>query len=115
MNFEPASIPGYRPTSIRKEPKEIRTKYLELSEHANDALRATYAKRDVDGANCEGRDDEFSGKVLPTPEKAEQLCLGCPAFKECELFLKIGRPSYGVWGGVVVDSFPHLNEGEDDD
>lgn len=77
------------------------------------------------GANCEGREEEFSGAHLPSDEWAERECLGCPSYAECAVFLKIGRPAYGVFAGTVVgraldwdedvlDSNPQEKEGNND-
>lgn len=95
-------IRGYRVgTEPTPEPKGQSIDYLRLSPpaaHSLDRLRKARAKR---GANCLGREDEFTGDPLPTDERAQRLCTGCPIFKECAEYRDVAKPAYGVYAGTV--------------
>lgn len=94
-------VRGYRINSTQPIEKELKVDYLRLKTVAAHALQKLQRKVLESGANCVGREDEFTGNILPTDEQAERMCVGCPARQECAIFLEIGRPAYGVWAGKV--------------
>lgn len=52
----------------------------------------------VEGKNCEGREEVFSGRRRVTDEQAKRLCTGCPALgKECAVFKELSGPDW-TWG-----------------
>jgi len=101
LNHE-QTIRGYRiGREPRKQPKGSSVSYLYMKKDAaaaHTALQDAVLER---GSNCLGRADEFSGDTLPSQEWAERECLGCPVFTECDIFRKLGRPSFGVFAGKV--------------
>lgn len=95
-------INGYRVGRDAPKPeRELRVDNLLLKPAAAHALDKLRRKVLSDGANCLGREDEFSGEELPSDEDAAKMCLGCPAKEECKIFLELGRPAWGVWAGQV--------------
>jgi hypothetical protein len=96
------SVAGYRVgTTPPKEERSLSYGYLQLSApaaHAQTALRESVRKN---GANCVGREEEFSGEVLQTDEEAQFGCAGCPSFDKCDIFAKLSRPAHGTFAGIV--------------
>lgn len=103
------SIPGYRVYGDRPKPdKRFNDDYLRPTTeaaHAHTKLRESVR---VNGANCVGRAEEFSGDELPTDRQAQIMCAGCESFTHCDIYRLIAKPSYGVHAGVVTGR--HLNE-----
>lgn len=97
-----STIRGYRILGDKKPDRELSYEYLKLSHEgalAQTNLRAKVAK---DGANCVGREEEFSGDTLMSDRDSQLECAGCPAFEECDLFRLLGRPAWGTFAGRVV-------------
>lgn len=95
-------IRGYRIREVRKPDRELSYTYLQLSHEGAQAqtnLRESVAKN---GANCVGKEEQFSGDTLPSARDASLMCASCPSFNACEVFLKLGRPAYGVFSGQVI-------------
>lgn len=102
MNDNFQSIRGYRVIGDPPKPdRELSFNYLQLKDEAAKALTILRAKVKKDGANCIGREDEFSGKELPTDRDAQLMCAGCPAFQECEIYRQLAHPAWGVHAGKV--------------
>lgn len=99
---EYTSIPGYR---INQEsPKPERTlsiEYLKQSPEASRANMELWKAAMTKGANCVGREDEFSGDTLPTDRQAQMMCAGCPSQPECEIYRLVARPAWGVFDSHV--------------
>ena len=101
MNRE-QTIPGYRVLGEPPKNRSLSYDYLQLGHEAARAeahLRQAVTER---GANCVGKEEFFSGETLPSERDAALACAGCPAFRECEVFLKLGGPGWGLWAGRVV-------------
>jgi hypothetical protein len=96
------SIAGYR---INQEsPKPERTlsiEYLKQSPEASKANMDLWKAAMTKGANCAGREDEFSGDTLPTDRQAQVMCAGCESTNECEIYRLVARPAWGVFSGHV--------------
>lgn len=106
-------IRGYRVgTEPTPEPRGQSIEYLRLTApaaHSLDRLRNGAITR---GANCLGREDEFTGDPLPSDEQAQRLCTGCPVFKQCAEYRDVAKPAYGVYAGVVRGRALQEKEGE---
>lgn len=44
---------------------------------------------------------DYTAANMPTPEKAADMCAGCPFFKACANTAAATRPAWGVWAGEV--------------
>lgn len=103
------SIPGYRVYGDRPKPdKRFNDDYLRPTSeaaHAHTKLRESVR---VNGANCVGRAEEFSGDELPTDREAQLMCAGCESAPACDIYRLVGKPAYGVFNGHVLGR--HLNE-----
>lgn len=100
MNRE-QTVRGFRVLGDRKPERELSYEYLKLGHEATlaqDALRDSVRKN---GANCVGREDEFSGDRLMSDRDAQLECAGCPSFTACDLFRKVAHPAWGVFAGHV--------------
>lgn len=97
------SVPGFRIVGDRPKPaRELSYSYLELKTEAAHALDKLRQSVKENGANCVGREDEFSGDTLPSDGEGQLLCAGCPSFDKCDIFRKVGHPAFGVFAGQVV-------------
>ena len=71
------------------------------------------------GSNCLGRPHEFSGLVLPTAEKALELCAGCPLAgpeNVCRAYTVAAKKKCtGVYDGEVFDFWGDLEGDENDE
>lgn len=97
------SIQGSRVMSEETLSKEHSIEHLKLRAGGSDPFADLIRKASdpENPANCLGREDEFSGDVLPSKPKAKRLCKGCSAWDECDRYRRIARPSHGVYAGVV--------------
>lgn len=96
-----ATIRGYRIVGEQKPDRQLSYEYLKQSADAAKALTALREAARTNGANCIGRESEFSGKTLMTPRDAQLECAGCPSFEECDFYKKVAHPAWGTWAGEV--------------
>lgn len=78
--------------------------YLKLTKRQQLASKPLEQKLDSAVPHCEGRADEFIDyheDYEPTPDRAYDMCAGCPMLVECARFANTFRPPVGVWGGQV--------------
>ncbi len=94
-------VRGYKIEGDPHAVRELSYEYLKLKPEASRAKEALdIAVRDK-GANCLGREDDFSGETLPSDREADALCLGCPSKPECKIYAMLARPAWGVHNGHV--------------
>lgn len=100
MNSEQV-VRGYRIVGDRKPDRQLSFDYLRLEPKAAHALANLKEAQRTKGSNCAGREDEFSGETLMDDREAFMQCAGCPVWTECDIFRRVGHPSWGTWAGVV--------------
>lgn len=96
-----ATIRGFKITPVVKPDRELSYAYMQMSSPAVHAYNALKESVRVNGANCVGREDEFSGETLMSDAEAQLACSTCESFTQCEIFAKLGRPAWGVFAGVT--------------
>lgn len=95
------SIGGIRPGTELSAPKLYSLKSLELSPEAQKDLDALNESVEVNGANCDGQPEKWTGDDLPTDREAQAMCAGCSSRTACGIFVKNSPPAHGVWFGRV--------------
>lgn len=85
----------------QKPDRQLSYDYLKLNSEAARALTALRESVRKRGANCKGRENEFSGDTLMSPRDAQLECAGCPSFEACDFFKKVAHPAWGTWAGEV--------------
>ena len=78
--------------------------YLKLTKRQQIAMTPLEMSLDNDVPNCQNRSDlyiDYHEDYEPTPQKAYEMCQGCPMLVECARFANAYRPPIGVWGGQV--------------
>lgn len=102
-------VRGYRILGDRPKPdKRFNDDYLRPTSeaaHAHTKLRESVR---VNGANCVGRAEEFSGDELPTDREAQMMCASCPSWEACDFYRLVAKPAFGVWAGRSYGE--HLND-----
>lgn len=92
---------GYRILGDRKPERQLSTSYLQHSSEGSRLLAELWHRAPIEGANCVGREDEFSGDELPTDREAELMCASCPLANLCRDYAKVAHPAWGIFGGIV--------------
>ena len=100
MNRE-QTVRGYRIVGDPPKQRELSYRDMQLDHAAHKAYGELRDSVTKNGANCVGKEEFFSGKELPSDRDAVLSCAGCPSFGKCDIFLKVGRPSWGVWASQV--------------
>lgn len=95
------TVRGYRILGESKPDKQLSYDYLKLSAEGSHALQDLWREAVSNGANCLGREDEFTGDDLPSDRDAQLMCAGCPAFEACEVYRRLAHPAWGVYSGQV--------------
>lgn len=103
-------IRGYKPLPDRKVEKQYSVNNLLLGhaeakalKNLTDKVTAEEMKKERGegkGVPCVGRAEEFSGDNLLSERDGQLACAGCPAFKECDIFRIVARPSHGIFAGT---------------
>lgn len=103
-------IRGYKPLPDRKIEKQYSVNNITLNhaeakalKNLTDKVTAEEMKKERGqgkGVPCVGRFEEFSGDDLMSERDAQLACSSCKAFKECDIFRIVARPSHGVFAGV---------------
>ena len=78
--------------------------YLKLTKRQQIAMSPLEEALDSGEPNCKNRSADFVDyheDYEPTPERAYEMCRGCPMLVECSRFANSYRPPVGVWGGQV--------------
>lgn len=102
MNDNYQSIRGYRVLGDPPKPdRQLSVDYLRLKPEAAHALANLRKSQRENGANCNDNAEFFSGDELPSDRDAALACAGCESFAACDIFKKLGHPSWGVWSGEV--------------
>lgn len=96
-----SSVRGYRIVGDAPKQRELSFGYLQHSSEASRLLQELWSRAPVEGANCVGRTEEFSGDELPTDREAALLCAGCPLSSLCREYAESAHPAWGVLGGKV--------------
>lgn len=95
-------VRGYKIVGDPPKPdKQISTEYLRLKPEAAHARAALLKSQRENGANCTDKHEFFSGDTLPSDREAVLACAGCKSWTACDIFKKLGHPSWGVWAGEV--------------
>lgn len=104
-----SSIRGYKPLPDRKVEKQYSVNNLLLGhaeakalKNLNDKVTSEEMKKERGegkGVPCVGGAEEFSGDNLLSERDAQLACAGCPAFRECDIFRIVARPSHGIFAG----------------
>lgn len=94
---QPAELPNpYRPTDLT----------LTNALHDFDKARELVAGKCFEDSTeyIDWAFETYDGVALPTPtpERAKELCEGCPLLKTCRNYAIAAREQYGVWGGQVI-------------
>lgn len=105
-----SSIRGYRVLADRKIEKQYSVNNLLLNHAEAKALENRDKKIALEemkktrgegkGVPCIGRAEDFSGDDLMGEREAQLACAGCPAFKECDIYRIVARPSHGIFAGT---------------
>ena len=96
-----SSIRGFRIVGDAPKQRELSMGYLQQSSEASRLLQELWYRAPIEGANCVGRTEEFSGDELPSDREAALLCAGCPLAKICAQYAEVAHPAWGVLGGKV--------------
>ena len=107
------NIRGYRVLGEAPKVRELSTGYLQQSRDSSVLLKELWDRAPKEGANCVGREDEFSGDDLPTDREAQLLCSGCPLLSLCREYAESAHPAWGLFGGRVYGR--NLEEAMKDD
>lgn len=78
--------------------------YLKLGKRAQRAWEPLAEKFDTERGLCKGNPVpwiDYDDENEPSPNRAFQLCNGCPLLVECGRFAAAYKPVIGVWGGEV--------------
>lgn len=89
--------------------------YLKLTKRQSLASIPLEHKLDSDTPNCKDKSDvfiDYHEDYEPTPQKAYELCKGCPMLVECARFANAYRPPVGVWGGQVWRNGKVVQDGD---
>jgi hypothetical protein len=75
--------------------REVRAEFKQLLDDAN---KYGYDRR----FPCFNKPEIYQDYThSPSPEQAEEMCVGCPIFAECREFGEVTKPGGGVWGGIA--------------
>lgn len=75
--------------------KEVRAEFAMLLMEAN---KEGYDRR----FPCFNKPEVYTDYTYsPSPEAAEEMCVGCPIFKECREYGLVTKPGWGVHGGIA--------------
>lgn len=92
------SIRGYRILGDRPKQRELSTDYLRQTSKASKLLADLWATEDK---NCSGREEEFSGDVFPSDDRAAMMCAGCSQFMKCQEYAQEAHPAWGIFAGKI--------------
>lgn len=98
------AIRGYRVSGTDSTPKSWRVlDPHRLNSEQAEALADLHLATKDQGANCIGRESEFTDfnhpRDVPSQAHARILCHDCPVFDICERFDDVANPPFGVWAG----------------
>lgn len=70
----------------------------EFNQLLNEANKEGYDRR----FPCFGKPERYVDyDHSPSPEEAEEMCVGCPIYKEHREFGRVTKPGWGVHGGIA--------------
>ena len=78
--------------------------YLKLTKRQQLAMTPLEEALDALEPNCKDNPGEwidYHEDFEPTPQRAYEMCKGCPMLVQCARFASAYKPPVGVWGGQV--------------